>query len=505
MPNNNFVTFNEFNPLLGASSTSGRSSVPDLTLDTALSSARNFSTTLKRRAYERLDEFGFARSNPQFDSGAAGRIMSSLTNTRAGNDPRIVRGYIRRSAPDAADPTSPFRLYFMYNPETIQRNFVSYLDQQALDPFNTIFGSNNLVAPPGILDFSFELFFDRQVENANGSMPRGVLEDFDYFDLVVRGVVPDPQSPELPDNGVMMINPRNITVVFSPQLSVQGRPNNASVIYEKFDHRMRPIRMRINLSMKVSYIGPVRQDFTFATTKEESTFEATVPYDESVQYTLTTEEVRTERLTLAGEQGLLTGGGGTGSTGGTGQSPLGQIIDLSSASNTEIRLAALQKAITTDQRVAYRQSRPYPLNDNPDVLDCSALVCWAYQRIGCLEAIGQTSPGYGWTGSLMDSAREKGLYIAGPSTLSPLTPAFMAENLQPGDLLIGMPHVAFVVSVDRNRGRVRTFESTPFYNGPRFIEFSYGAITGDPNYHTHVIRPAIAGRDSIGSPNLFRV
>jgi len=73
----------------------------------------------------------------------------------------------------------------MYNPEAIQRDYVAYIEQQALDPFNTIYGANNLVAPPGILNFQFSLFFDRQTENANGSMPRGVLEDYDYFDLVI--------------------------------------------------------------------------------------------------------------------------------------------------------------------------------------------------------------------------------------------------------------------------------------------------------------------------------
>lgn len=290
MPSSNYSVYDEYVPL--AVTAVGNSVTPDLTLDSRLSVSDNYSSILRRRAYERLDSASLTRANPPFDTGAAGRIIDSLTERRVGADPRIVRGYVRRSVLDRSDPTSSYRLYFMYNPDTIQRNYVSYLDQQALDPFNTIFNSQNLVAPPGILDFSFDLFFDRQVENANGSMPRGVLEDFDYFDLVIRGVVPDAQMPDLPDNGVLMVNPRNITVVFSPQLSVQGRPYNASVVYEKFDHRMRPIRMRISLSIKAYYIGPVRPDFTFSSTKVESVVAATVPYDESITYTAFAEEVK---------------------------------------------------------------------------------------------------------------------------------------------------------------------------------------------------------------------
>jgi murein DD-endopeptidase MepM/ murein hydrolase activator NlpD len=185
----------------------------------------------------------------------------------------------------------------MYNPTNIQRDYVAYLEQQALDPFNTIYGSNNLVAPPGILDFSFELMFDRQIENANGSMPRGVLEDFDYFDLVVRGVVPDVQGPHLQDNGIMMINPRNVTIVFSSQLSVQGRPYRAAVQYTKFDHNMVPIRMVISISMKVFYFGKVREDFKFASTQQEATYAATVQYE---QTTVQFEAVELSDLTTEG-------------------------------------------------------------------------------------------------------------------------------------------------------------------------------------------------------------
>lgn len=239
-----------------------------------------------------LESTVFPLANPRFDYGSSGMYLhtiKSVSPSGVASPARIIRGHIRRSVVDNADPTSKFRLYFMYNPEVIERTYVSYLEQAALDPFNTVFGSNNLVAPPGVLDFSFEMFFDRQTENANGSMPRGVLEDFDYFDLVVRGVVPGYGTGDLPDNGVLMVNPRNITVVFSPQLTVQGRPHSAEVLYQKFDHKMNPVRMTIRLTMKAQYIGAMRRDFSFAQTQQVGTYQATVPYDERVKYSLSYE------------------------------------------------------------------------------------------------------------------------------------------------------------------------------------------------------------------------
>jgi hypothetical protein len=227
-------------------------------------------------------------ANPPFKFSSTGRPTDYISNRflaeEAGGgvhvDTRVVRGFIRRSnIEEKVDATSRYRLNFMYNPDVITRTYVSYLEQQALDPFNTVFGANNLVAPPGVLDFSFEMFFDRQIENANGYLPRGVLSDFDYFDLVVRGVIPESVPGGSPDNGILMVNPKNITVVFSPQISVQGKADSAEVIYQKFDHRMTPVRMTIRLSMKVFYIGPVRPEFTLSTSSSETVYASTVPYN----------------------------------------------------------------------------------------------------------------------------------------------------------------------------------------------------------------------------------
>src|SRR5262245_45619221 len=113
-------------------------------------------------AYEWLDSANTPSNlrNPPFSPGTGGVLAPSLVSV-SGGPPRILRGFIRRAEYDRTDAASMARLYFMYNPETITRDYVSYLDQGALDPFNTVFGSGNLVPPPSFMDFSFGLFFDR--------------------------------------------------------------------------------------------------------------------------------------------------------------------------------------------------------------------------------------------------------------------------------------------------------------------------------------------------------
>ena len=139
--------------------------------------------------YEWFDQSSSYASgrNPAFHSGAAGRLVPDLADSGLSN--RILRGFIRRADYDRADAKSTARLYFMYNPEQITRDYVSYLDQGALDPFNTVFQSGNLVPPPSFMDFTFSLFFDRQ-EEAQDSRHPGVFVDYEYFDLVVRNVDP---------------------------------------------------------------------------------------------------------------------------------------------------------------------------------------------------------------------------------------------------------------------------------------------------------------------------
>lgn len=237
-------------------------------------------------AKERFRESQLGRANPPF-------LLSGMNNRLPDTDGRIFRGYIRRTDIDPSDETSFYRLYFMYNPASIRRSYTAYLDQQALDPGNAMFGSNNMAAAPGIVDFSFELLFDRHIEVSQDAAHPGTKVDYDFFDLVVRGVVPGNTSGgnDIPDNGIMMVNPSNLTVVFGQEIAVKGRAYNARVRFEKFNHRMIPTRMRISITMKVFYIGPVQTvpNFTVSSTAELS--KATVPYDDSIKYAVTTEAV----------------------------------------------------------------------------------------------------------------------------------------------------------------------------------------------------------------------
>jgi hypothetical protein len=147
----------------------------------------------------------------------------------------------------------------MFNPETIKRDYLSYLDQAALDPFNTIYNSGNLIAPPSFINFSFSLVFDRQIQEHDirpeSRIPDGVLHDYQYFDIVVRNVPPFTEDSPFRDNGVMMVNPQEIVVFFSRELVVRGRPTNAAVNFIKFSHNMIPTRMEIELTMIISYFG----------------------------------------------------------------------------------------------------------------------------------------------------------------------------------------------------------------------------------------------------------
>lgn len=276
------VQTNQFTPL-GVTVLSNPTTTPDAVTET-------------QYALERLTALTSGPANPPF-------ALTSQRNRLVENGGTISRGYIRRTNTDTADPTSGYRLYFMYNPETIQRSYVAYLDQQTLDPNNALFGSNNMTAPPGIVDFTFELLFDRHIEVASDPLNPGTKVDYDFFDLVVRGVVPDTAATgnAIPDNGVMMVNPHSITVVFGEDLSVQGRVTNASVNFQKFNNRMIPTRLRIIISMKALYIGPVQTVPNYSLYSSEQDYSATIPYEDS------TVTVTYESIVLTDLTGLFKG------------------------------------------------------------------------------------------------------------------------------------------------------------------------------------------------------
>jgi hypothetical protein len=435
-------------------------------------------------------------SNPPFVSGAAGRLHPLLTDT-VGKPARILRGYIRRADYDT-DPLSKARLYFMYNPEVISRQYVSYLEQSALDPFNTVYQSGNAIAPPSIMSFSFELFFDRQEEAAQFVDHPGVFVDYQFFDMVVRNVVPtDPNQSNntLPDNGVMMVNPRDITVVFSPQITVQGRPTNASVTFEKFTHRMVPVRMRIQLQILASYFGPVKDMVEYH--QEELQSELAIPLDDikpSV-YTFTFQEIESAADANSG----IAGGVSSDTLDYAGQ--LGQAND----GNHKIRLQALQWAINNTHPggpgakgamnpgwTNYDNGGGNKRHNLPSSADCSGLVTSAYVAIGHGTTMGWSSfPGTAQMPKSIKAAN--GAYI-------PLGSINAKTDLLPGDILIrpGSPgHTVFFVRYNGSGGAV-TWGAHSSTSSPEVGEGSWsGAIGTGSGQFSHIIRPTPLG--SVGS------
>lgn len=381
-------------------------------------------------------------SNPPFVSGAAGRLHPSLTDTH-GKPARILRGYIRRAEYDKGDSLSKARLYFMFNPETITRDYVSYLEQSALDPFNTVYQSGNLIAPPSIMNFSFELFFDRQEEAMSDKHP-GVFVDYQFFDMVVRNVHPDPATLSggaIPDNGVMMVNPRDITVIFSPQLSVQGRPTNAQVTFEKFTHRMTPIRMRIRLTILASYFGPVKDMVEYKA--EELPSEVSIPLDgiDRTVYDITWIDVE----------------------GATNAAAVKEQMGVADDANHKIRKKALEWALTQTGN-----------------LNNSALIATAYNEIKQAEVMGWTNEEIGVSTMMNTTSGNTSVFIA-------LDAIDWKKVLLPGDILISDKYAAFFVK----------------YNGENAVTFSAGAVgeVTQEGYgpYTYLIRPTPLGSLSTAS------
>jgi hypothetical protein len=432
---------------------------------------------------ERSAGFTGARGlvNPPFVSGAAGRLHPLLVSADGG-PARILRGYIRRAEYDVTDELSKCRLYFMYNPEIITREYVSYLEQSALDPFNTVYQSGNLIAPPSILNFSFELFFDRQEECAGDQNHPGVFVDYQFFDMVVRNVIPqDPTqaSNTLPDNGVMMVNPRDITVVFSPIITVQGRPTNAQVVFEKFTHRMTPVRMRIQLQILASYFGPVRDMVEYK--KEELQTEDTIPIDEfhASLYNFTFLDVDADEADYLD----ITGGIGSGLI-----EYGGQLVQSNDA-NLQIRLAALDYAYQNVTQggpgagmdsgwTNYKTGGGSHRWDLPYSADCSGLVTECYVKTAPAHAASMGWDSHPATAQMITLAQQRpNVFMFMPIR------EFGEENLLPGDILIKNGHTAFWV-----RAGFIFDASSPSANpevGERPWTF--------PGTFTHVIRPTPFG------------
>lgn len=450
-------------------------------------------------------------SNPPFLTGAAGRISPVLKDSGV---PRILRGYIRRANYD--DEVSKSRLYFMFNPETIQRDYVSYLDQAALDPFNTVFGSANDVAPPSFLNFRFELFFDRQDEVAQDMEHPGVFVDYQFFDLVVRNVIPtspNASNNQLPDNGVMMVNPRDITVVFSPQITVQGRPINASVSFEKFSHRMTPIRMRISLEMRVVYIGPVQPQTEIVAERYIADTADSIAPDDTTAFSFTFNDLVVANGASQGAQGFQSAASPIV------QANLSDQTALFSSPNNNARISAYQWAQAAvvpgyTQYDRIRRATGVDANGKLQFTDCSALVWYAYDAAGLTEKMG-------WGGSKSYPAdtsqminnlkslnwRSAGLLYGWTTNTVPLARVFFNNpanrtRMSPGDLL-------FRERTSSKDGHVVFFDH---WEGDRLIVFAASSKTSNPqvgpssisfetfvNTYNYLVRPTPYGADSYSS------
>jgi len=396
--------------------------------------------------YRSVEDFiaGNGQSNKSFNTSTAGVVLPSWSGDSRESS-KIVRGLIRRSAPDSGDAISNTRLNFMYNPESITRDYVSYLDQAALDPFNTLYQSGNLVVPPSFVNFSFDLLFDRQIETPSET-PNGVLEDYNYFDMVVRNVAPSTANSQIPDNGVMMVNPKDITVIFSNELTVQGRPTNARVMFTKFTHNMVPTRMIVSLTMIITYFGPLKQSFPSDTFKRANTYQALVPYpdipnaftqndiDSAVKEYNTGYDARVAESAAAPKAQLLSAKVRAG---------LGQVAGvagIAGAGNgeTNARIAAIaERRASTNPRPTYNQDSNLRLgpDNNPggaNTYDCSGFVYACYKEAGVNQLLG-AQPGY--TGSFKEQVNNPSqtglLKVLGSGQINE---ASLRQNLQPGDV-----------------------------------------------------------------------
>ena len=372
----------------------------------------------------------------------------------------------------------------MYNPETITRDYVSYLDQTALDPFNTIYQSANLVAPPSILDFSFSLFFDRGEEATAPDHP-GVFVDYQFFDLVVRNVVPDdPNSTSntLPDNGVMMVNPREITVVFSEQISVQGRPLNARVSFLKFTHRMVPTRMQIDLTIRATYLGPLKPQTAYVA--EQFTVADTIPLGEGIaQYQFTYSE--TEELIVNSDAADPT-------------ATIDYAVGNIQAGSKAAREAALDyaKSHTVEGVTQYdADKRMNNMIDNHwSYVDCSSLVSRSYEAVGAAK-------GMGWVEGT-DTKDMMKQVEANPTTFRGRIKSWQdslyadmhgdeANKPLRGDILLRKGHVAFFQEISGNN--LVVFEAASKGSNPQVGTIKYGKTGNDASKWQYVLRPEPTG------------
>jgi cell wall-associated NlpC family hydrolase len=435
-------------------------------------------------------------TNPKFSTSTAGRLTSNQSRLK------ITRGFIRRSSPDSGDSMSLASLNFMYNPTEIVRDYVSYLDQAALDPFNTVYNSGNLIVAPSFVNFSFTLLFDRQIEAA-ARTTRGVLDDYKYFDMVVRNVPPSSGSSGIPDNGIMMANPKDITVVFSKDLTVQGRPTNARVQFIKFDRDMVPTRMIVSLTMIITYFGPIRQAYGFDTYQSTGDYEALVPYSQVYSEEYTTEQLKAATkgyndaiaaisfldAAQPRESPYRNSAGGVGAA----DAAVTGANGVSVPSNTSLQAATLAAAKQRASVPGVFYSSPNN-RIGPKGYDCSGFVSMAYKDCGASDVL----PGPGSTSSIHAAnakagwKRKMALVVNGVNSYDKYR-----QYAQPGDLLLRVNspsgrngHIAFFDGWDGEKAKVVHATNV---GGPNGIVGADTMSKSNLNTYNFLIRPAASG------------
>lgn len=406
------------------------------------------------------------RGNPKFDTSTAGTLQPGDRN-------RVVRGYIRRADPNSSNPMSDTFLRFMYNPETVVQQYATYLDQAAIDPFNTVFQSGNLVQPPSVVQFDFQLLFDRQIEQANGAIPEGCMVDKRYFDMVVRNVSPATAGPSaVPDNGVMMVNPEDILVVFSENLTVQGRPINARMEYLRFANDMTPTRMAVSITMVVNYFGPLRSPTSSNNSQQVQDYESLIPYEDTLNpigtafsdiafsfvsfktnYSSNKESLDAQYASATPWWTVVPGGSSS-----EAPSSSEQALYMGAPVNDDIRIKALfaANALVEQGRqqfggMKYSQAQRTKI---PEYADCSSFVWKAYQLIGAQGVFGR----FGWPNTASMYSFWKATNWATVEQVlvwDQASAVTAAQRLplvaQPGDLLFiqsdGQHHISIVNSV----------------------------------------------------------
>ena len=489
------------------------------------SSSPTVSTSSRHRQQQEgaafIEEFG--RANLPFETSTGGSLLP-------GDRQPIQRGFVRRAARNPANPLSDMSLRFMYNPEKITRQYASYLEQAAIDPFNTVFQSGNLVAPPSIIEFSFSLVFDRQVEaTARGPWTNkadwanvGVLHDMAFFDAVLRNVPPGGTPNTVPDNGVMMVNPEDVTVVFSKDLTVQGKPTNSQVRFTKFLHNMVPVRCEMDITLLINYFGPLREPFGLDARQQIAAYQALIPYDttlgDGLANTRSVEEAVRAFKSSDSAASLLAAAVNTstsqatpwwnGSSSSTSSGGVTNTLQMTTPVNNTIKSASLQAAsqlvqqgggprYSQDRRTQHGTGRPTPW-----YFDCSSFIWKAYQLIGAQGVFGRAS--YPNTGSMLDYWNSSG-WTTMQRLLTWSVPDGVADRLmllaEPGDLLFerkgGSGHISMVVNVDRPGRRIYTIAARSGSSSPQ-VGQAYESASYCAGKYNYLLRPTLAGAQGIG-------